>query len=55
MLLFIKKNNHLSLDEMSSALNIPRRTLARIVSSLKEKGLIERIGSNKTGHWEVIA
>ena len=55
VLLFIKKNNHLSLDEMSSAINIPRRTLARIISSLKEKGLIERIGSNKTGHWEVIA
>lgn len=49
------KNSHLSLDEMSVALNIPRRTLARIISGLKQKGLLERIGSNKKGHWEVVS
>ncbi len=24
------------------------------MATLKEKGLIRRIGSNKSGHWEVV-
>ena len=29
------------------------RTVKRTLASLKEKGLIERIGSDKTGYWKV--
>ena len=29
------------------------RTINRIMSLLKAKGLIERIGSNKNGYWKV--
>ena len=30
-----------------------QRTITRAIASLKGKGLITRIGSNKTGHWQV--
>ena len=30
-----------------------QRTITRVLASLKGKGLINRIGSNKTGHWQV--
>ena len=29
-------------------------TTEKIISSLKEKGIIERVGSNKKGYWEII-
>ena len=30
-----------------------QRTITRVLASLKGKGLITRIGSNKTGYWQV--
>ena len=30
------------------------RTIKRALSALKEKGLIERVGSDKTGHWKIL-
>ena len=30
-----------------------QRTITRVLASLKGKGLITRIGSNKTGYWNV--
>ena len=35
-------------------LDISARTIDRAIKSLKDKGAIERIGSDKTGHWRVI-
>lgn len=50
----IKENNKHSAKEISQILNISSRQTERIVSVLKDKGYIERIGSNKTGYWKVI-
>lgn len=33
---------------------LSKRTIARILASLQDKKIIERIGSNKTGKWKVI-
>ena len=41
-------------EEMSSEIGVTRRTIERTLVSLKKKGLIERIGSNKNGSWIVI-
>ncbi len=30
-----------------------QRTITRTLASLKGKGLISRVGSNKTGYWHV--
>jgi len=34
-------------------LNISDRTVKRHLSALVEKGIVKRIGSDKTGRWEI--
>lgn len=41
-------------EEMAVEVGVTRRTIERTLVSLKKKGLIERIGSNKNGSWVVI-
>lgn len=49
----IKNNQNIKLDEISLELNKTDRTIKRIIESLKEKDLIERVGSKKTGVWKI--
>ena len=51
----IIKNNNLTAEEISKILNKTKRTIERIIYSLKEKNIIKRVGSDKTGHWEIIS
>jgi predicted HTH transcriptional regulator len=30
------------------------RTIARAIKRLQESGRLKRVGSDKTGHWEII-
>lgn len=39
--------------EMSEILGITLRQCERILAKLKEKGLIARVGANKSGHWKI--
>ena len=50
----IKKNNTLDRIEISEKLNLSPRTVDRLINSLKKKKLLKRIGSNKTGYWEIL-
>ena len=50
----IKTNPSVSAKDLSISLNIPFRSVQRYLSNLKEKGIIERIGSNKSGYWRVL-
>lgn len=50
----IKENPNITLDELAEAIGKSRRTVARQVKQLQEEGVIRRIGSDKTGYWEVI-
>lgn len=50
----IKRNNKITATEISKRLNISLSTAKRKIKELKEKGIIERIGSDKTGNWEII-
>ena len=42
-----------SAREMAEVLGIPPRQCERILASLKQKGLIVRVGANKGGHWRI--
>jgi DNA-binding CsgD family transcriptional regulator len=46
----ISKDASLSAKKMAILLNISDRTVQRLLSKLKEKGVLERIGSTK-GYW----
>lgn len=38
---------------MAEALGISYRMVRKHLTTLKNKGLIARVGSNKTGYWEI--
>ena len=49
----IKKHPKITLDELSQKLKKSRRTITRLVKKLQEDKIISRIGSDKTGYWEM--
>ena len=50
---FLKEHPDATQTETANAIGISRRTVQTLMSSLKEKGIIERDGSKKTGEWIV--
>jgi len=50
---FLRNDKNITVAELSESSNKSVRTVNRIISLLKSKGLIERIGSNKNGYWKV--
>lgn len=49
----IKKNPHITKSTLISTLGISKGTVDRTIKALKERGILERIGSNKTGYWKI--
>lgn len=47
----IQKDNTVTAASIANQCQVTTRTIERTIKSLKEKGLIERVGSDKTGHW----
>lgn len=50
----IKENQNCTISDMAAYAGVETRTIERNIKSLKEKGIIERVGSDKGGHWVVI-
>ncbi len=48
------RNPEMTAEEIALEVGVTKRTIERALVSLKKKGLIERIGSNKNGSWVVI-
>ena len=40
--------------EMKEKMGLSMSTVERAIKTLKEKGIVKRVGSNKTGHWIII-
>jgi len=51
---FIRSNPAVSYDELAEMTQKDRTTVMRNIGKLKEAGVLRRVGSKKTGHWEVI-
>lgn len=49
----IQKNKMITQKEMSEILKISDKTIKRYIEKLKNKGLIVRDGSKKTGYWKI--
>jgi len=52
--LLIKENNNITATEIGERLKLSLSTVKRKIKDLKEQGIIERIGSDKTGYWKII-
>jgi fido (protein-threonine AMPylation protein) len=50
----IEHDNKVTAKEISERLKISLSTVKRKINELKNNGKIERIGSDKTGHWRII-
>jgi len=50
---FIRSNPAISYDELTKLTQKDRTTVMRNLGKLKQVGLLKRVGSKKTGHWEV--
>ncbi|MCG8502307.1 MAG: putative DNA binding domain-containing protein [Firmicutes bacterium] len=50
----IINNPKISQNKLSEILGVSKSTVRRATDSLKEKNIIERVGSNKGGYWKII-
>ena len=51
----ISKNSTISTKELAAICSLSERQVQRIMTKLKEQGVIRRIGPDKGGRWEIIA
>jgi ATP-dependent DNA helicase RecG len=49
----IKNNNKISREELANSLDISLNTVKTVILRLKKKGVLERVGNNRTGYWPV--
>jgi len=50
----ILKNNTITIPEMANTLQVNEKTIKRDIEKLKKEFIIKRVGSDKTGHWEIL-
>lgn len=50
----LKINPNITQVEFSNKLNVSRRTISTLLSHLKERGKIERVGSDRKGYWKIL-
>lgn len=49
----LQNNSHLTRQQLAEQIGKDVRTIARAIAKLQQTGKLTRIGSDKTGHWEV--
>ena len=49
----IGQNNRITIAALSQSLAVNEKTIKRDIEKLKKKGLLQRIGPDKSGHWKV--
>ena len=54
ILLELEKNPSSKLIELANSTSLSQRTVTRELKKLKDAGKITRVGSNKTGYWEIM-
>jgi len=54
MLELIEVNNKITIIETAEALSISETAVENNIKKLREKGIISRVGSDKTGHWKIL-
>ena len=46
------KNVPVNVPNLAAMLGVSEKTIKRDIAAMQSAGLIKRIGSDKTGHWE---
>jgi Fic family protein len=50
---FVLTQPAITLDAIAEEMHCTRRTVEKHVKALREAGVLQRVGGNKNGHWEV--
>ena len=50
----IRNNPNITKPELCIACSLSKTSIDNAISYLRKNNYIKRVGSNKTGHWEVI-
>lgn len=50
----ISENPNITQTELSNILGVTTRAVRKTMKNLKDKGIIERIGSDRKGYWKII-
>lgn len=54
ILILMKSNHAISAKEIAKELNMTSRSVEKNIKTLRDKGILRRIGPDKGGHWEVL-
>ena len=46
------KNVPLNVPNLAAMLGVSEKTIKRDIAAMQSAGLIKRVGSDKTGHWD---
>lgn len=49
----IKNDKYITQEQMMEKLKLARTSITNNINSLKKIGILERVGSNKTGYWKI--
>ena len=49
----VATNNNITVIELADRLNVTERTIYRTIKGLRERGLLERVGSDKNDYWKI--
>lgn len=49
----ITKNNYITQEEIASELNKTRNSIYRNIKTLRDMGILERLGSKRKGYWKI--
>ena len=49
----LKSDSNITIEERAKYAEVETRTIERNIKTLKEKGIIDRVGADKNGHWIV--
>ena len=54
ILLLLKQSPKLPYAELAQKMGCSTASIKRLIQELKKMGILERVGSNKTGYWKVL-
>jgi Fic family protein len=54
ILIIVRANPKATAQKMAISLGVSDKTIKRHLKMLREQGQLQRIGSDKAGHWEVV-
>jgi len=50
----ISENPNITQTELSNILGVTTRAVRKTMKNLKDRGIIERVGSDRKGYWKII-